>query len=762
MDSNAVRYYSAKNLEIFPQMSNKKKALDLIKEYLISQPEQIEKLESASTSLYETINEFIDITHNYSSQLEILALKIIPTYSAEGQLAQAVQGIFLFFSEELNILISDLKKENNKPDAKQINEVMKQFEKHKNNYFQKIRDSISSSEKFKKEIESYQEYLVSRQYNEHIRKGNIKCNDDDIINIYEMNKRKKSKENNNDKIILLDFDIIDENEENDILRNYNPDNDYGLNINNNEKEVAESQKLFFNNIYESNNILNNIKAFLSKEKTNIRKNIFNVCECLIEGFLKCARNQKKNFDVQNDVIKNITNILKYEETDKNRIIPEPVKLKYLEIYHNYILEKSEANDKKKTNLTTDDLAKKTKKLSNNPRKNYNTYNANNTKSTLNVNQIGNLVSKEKTYEIFKSMVTKLSRVEILDIFSKIKATNIVLDKSDLQLIEEETNYKIIHEILVTIFINSEKYTEKEKNILINFFEKDKIYIIYFIKVLNDHRTKGNFLLSENTLKYLGELFKYINNLILSKNDMELFKFVFILSMTYYHLSNNMKIYLFSYIKDHPDYQKVAFWDDYLNELIEHDLKNTFNQNIDINTKNLKILNKDEKEKLSNCYFSNFLTAVKAMADFRLDKKFVRDFVEKNKEKYILSKEQIENICMIFDISLNENEANYNGDFLNKEEPNKSNNEIKDDINSENQDKKKSIEKEDEKNGQKENKKNNSELDKNENKEKINIESAGNIKNKKENDNNVENNEKIVNENIDDIDNENNQTNNETI
>ena len=55
-----------------------------------------------------------------------------------------------------------------------------------------------------------------------------------------------------------------------------------------------------------------------------------------------------------------------------------------------------------------------------------------------------------------------------------------------------------------------------------------------------------------------------------------------------------------------------------------------------------------------------------MADFRMDKKFLRGFVEKNKEKYILSKEQIKNIEMIFDISVNDNKTNYNGDILNKE------------------------------------------------------------------------------------------------
>ena len=162
--------------------------------------------------------------------------------------------------------------------------------------------------------------------------------------------------------------------------------------------------------------------------------------------------------------------------------------------------------------------------------------------------------------------------------------------------------------------------------------------------------------------------------------MDLFKFIFILSMTYYHISekNKNKIYLFSYIKDHPDYQKVKFWEDYLNELIGHEIKgNVYHLDMNLENKTMDNLNKEEKEKLSNCYFSNFLTVVKAMANFRLDRQFVRDFVEKNKDKYFLSQPQIENACMIYDISLKDNEINYTGDFLDKEKEDKKEDDNKD-------------------------------------------------------------------------------------
>ena len=93
----AKKHLSTKSLEIFPKINIEKTSLDLIKDYLISQPEKIRNFEKIANSIYETISNFIEITKNYSSQIEILALKIIPNYSIEGQLAQA-HKTFVFFN----------------------------------------------------------------------------------------------------------------------------------------------------------------------------------------------------------------------------------------------------------------------------------------------------------------------------------------------------------------------------------------------------------------------------------------------------------------------------------------------------------------------------------------------------------------------------------------------------------------------------------------------------------------------------------------
>ena len=628
------------------QTKDKKSTIEIIKEYLNSQTDQLKKLKNDSKSIYDVIEQFIDMTKNYSSQIELIAMKIIPNYSTEGQLAQAVQGVLLFYSDGLNNLIKDLSKNIVKEKVKK--DVLDKFNEFKNSYFLRIKNYLKSFENFQNEISLYEEYLVNEEFTKHMMKGDIKNNDDDIV------------DNNKIKIKNNVDNATDKKDEKNVLKIDNRFSNNGLNNIDNQRELIERNNLYLSNLKQSNEILVNIKEFLSLEKTNLRKNIFNISVSLIEGLLKCVKSQKENFDIQNEVIKNLTNNLKYEETDKNEMKPLNYKLKYLEIYENYINEKTSKTQENEISTV------KTNKNLNVRRKSLNLAEAipdKVSRNTISYNNKDNEISK-KLEEKYKLMITKLSRSEILNIFEKIKKTNIIISEHDLQIIEKETIYNKIKEILTMIFINTEKYTENEKNIIINYFEKDKIYIFYFIQILNDHRTKGDYVISEETLKYLGELFKFLNNLVISKNDMELFKFILILSMTYYYKTKDgIQIYLFSYIKDHPDYQKDKFWDEYLQELIEHDLKGSQNQ--DICNKEIQKFSKAQKEKLNNCYFSNFLAAVKAMADFEIDKKSVRNFVERNKDKYVISKEQIENICMVYDMTSNENKTKCNGDFINK-------------------------------------------------------------------------------------------------
>ena len=665
--------------------SNNIKELELIKKYLDSQPDKINNLFNVSKTLNSTINDFIENTKNYSRQIELLAMKMIPNYSIEGQLIQAIQTFLLFYVEGMNNLASQLRVNLNTKQDEELIQVIDKFEVQKKLFALNIRNVNSSYRDFKREINLYQEYLVNMEYKEHEKKG-ISASTDDTISI----------------------DEIKEKEENDILANYNEEANFGCQLSDvdNKSELIKTNKEYIKYINESNSMLNKIKNFLSTQKTDILKSIYNICHHFGEGLLKNIMEIQKNSQNQTEVVDGLLNQLILAEKDKTTLTDTTIKLKYLEIYKNHILEKTDLQNKKNNDKNKDNNINKNNNndtntdINNNKDKKKEKKNDKKSKKIQkkrknslgeeshlthkndfierktiaisnkqlnnnylrapvnNPNQFNNLVEEEKE-ELFKSTVEKLNRDEIINIFEKIKNTNIEIDKSDIKLIEYEKNYKKIKEQLVIIFNYPEKYTEKDKNSLISFFEEDSNNILYFIKLLNDHRAKGKFFISELTFKYLGEIFKFLNNFILTKHNIELFKYILILSQTYYNSSekDKKKIYLFSFIKDFPNYSNPQFWEDYLKELVYHDLKKAEKNDVNLDKLNLEKMSKGEKENLTNCFFSNLLTTTKAMADFNLEKQFVKDFVEKNRIKFFLSKEQVDNICLMFEMSYQENELN---------------------------------------------------------------------------------------------------------
>jgi len=654
--------------------SNNIKELESIKHYLDSQPDKINNLFNVSKTLNSTINNFIEFTKNYSSQIELLAMKMIPNYSIEGQLIQAIQTFLLFYVEGMNNLASQLKENLNTKQDEELNQVIEKLDVQKKLYQHNITNVNRSYANYEKEINLYQEYLVNIEYKEHEKKGILINNDDSICADEE----------------------IKENKETDLLANYNPDKEESyfncqLSDFDNKSELIKSSNEYIKYINESNNMLNKIKNFLSTQKTDILKSIYNICHHFGEGLLKNIMDIQTNSKNQTEVVDGLLNQLILAEKDTTLLTDTTIKLKYLEIYKNHILEKKEFQNNKNNNEKKDTYNKekitekknyKNNKKNQKKRKNslgeeanlphkhefidrntvaFSNKQLNNDyfrKNALNPNKFSDLLEEEKE-EMFKRAVEKLNRDEIINIFEKIKNTNIEIDESDIKLIEYEKNYKKIKEVLVIIFIYPEKYSENHKNSLINFFEEDTNYILYFIKLLNDHRAKGKFFLSEFTFKYLGEIFRFLNNLILSKNNMELFKYILILSQTYYNLSeqNKKKIYLFSFIKGFPNYSNTQFWEDYLKELVNYDLRKSGKNDVNLDKLNLENLNKAEKENLINCFFSNLLTTTKSMADFNLEKQFVKDFVEKNRTKLFLSQEQVNNICLMFEMSYQENEIN---------------------------------------------------------------------------------------------------------
>lgn len=388
--------------------------------------------------------------------------------------------------------------------------------------------------------------------------------------------------------------------------NYNKNNGNNFNNSNfhklfdNHKEVFLNQQKFVNNVRACNDILKNLFDYFSCEKNKLREKIFNYFNSFNESILSCLQKQKETclnqkLLFQSLNIKNNLTELEDKELKSHFLKPNPYSLKCLK------LDEDEEEEKKENEM------------------NNNKFN-----------------SKKK-----------LSKEQALHILQTFRNNHLLLNGQDKTKEKEEYKKQEISDIIDILFNKTFSYNNSHQQKLISLLN-DKIYQLYFLKLLNKYRTKGKFILNKIALKNLGYLFQYLNELIIKNADINLFKLFFIMSLTFYYQDTESykKYYLLKFIENHQHFKQKKFWENYLSGLINFDLESN---------------NKEENIQDINYFiFSNIISVTKSMTDFHLGKDFINEFLEEiTKNKYNLNEEQkiqinymlIDNECG----SLNENE-----------------------------------------------------------------------------------------------------------
>ena len=414
----------------------------------------------------------------------------------------------------------------------------------------------------------------------------------------------------NKELGLIKEDNINNSNINAINRvcNYNKNNGNITSNNNNihklfdnHKEVFLNQQKFVNNIRACNDILKNLFDYFSCEKNKLRDKIFNYCNSFNESILSCLQKQNETCLNQKLVLTNLNtknNLTELEDKElKSHFLkPNPYSLKCLK------MEEDEEEEKKENELNNN------KKLN----------------------------SKRK-----------ISIEQALHILQTFRNNHLLLNGQDKTKEKEEYKKQEISDIIDMLFNKTFLYNDTHKQKLISLLN-DKIYQLYFLKLLNQYRTKGKFILNKVALKNLGYLFQYLNELIIKNVDINLFKFFFIKSLTFYYQDSESykKYYLLKFIENHQNFKKKKFWENYLSGLINFDIESN---------------DKEENKQDTNYFiFSNIISVTKSMSDFHLGKDFINEFLEDLiKNKYNLNEEQkiqinymlIDNECG----SLNENE-----------------------------------------------------------------------------------------------------------
>ena len=533
-----------------PTQQNKKQDLDKILNFAQNESQIIKELKINFKEIMEVFQNFVEITNEYSSKIEKIALSLLPNNNTpEGRLIQALQGTLLFNSDSLNELTKEIKTilQINEPKIKDEKEdsIMHDFSEKYSELYKNVSKTYSE---YINKIKEYEKYLLEKQ---------LKNNDGENSSFQEKNNKQK----------------------------------------NDEKYVLENQNKYFDSIKKANILLDEVFVSFNKDRNEIRKNMHSNCETFMDKLIKCVDSQKVNYNIFFDVIKNYSN--------DNYIVTKT---------DNFLLEK----------------------------KIYSLKSAN------------NFIQNQKSFDLKLSLIAyynnnnqnnpgEIPLKDVLKIYNIFKDKNIIINTNEMQKIEELKNKKIIEDFYMLLFTNPEKCTDVNKNLVINLFNEDKIYRLYFLSILNNYRASGKFEMTTKIMDYIGELFKYLTDFVLCINDFDSIRYISILSMTFYKIDNDKKYYLCEYIKDNPLFSKMEFWEEYLVNLINHDNINEENDN-----KLNKQLNKEEQMRLALSCFSNMLSAGKTMINFSLSKEFVKEFINKSAKKYSLNDEQETQIYIMLD------------------------------------------------------------------------------------------------------------------
>ena len=358
-------------------------------------------------------------------------------------------------------------------------------------------------------------------------------------------------------------------------------NNENNNLYDNHNTVFENQEIFVNHIGACNDILKNLFAYLTDEKNKMRQNIYNYCFCFIDKISSYVSKLNETCSNQKLLLDNLKNIttLENKELDEHFLKPKPYSLKCLTLDEN---------------INNNDFP----------------------------------------------LLKQLNREQALHILQIFHNNGLILNEQDKTKELEQFKKQEISNILNIIINDSSQYTDIQKQKLIESFSEQN-YQKYFLKLLNSPLTKGKFILSKSALTNLGELFCYLNELIIKSGEINLIKQLFIISLSFYYQDKEtgQKFYLLQYIENHPQLKNKNFWEKYLEGLIKID--------IEMNNK----IEKENCTELNYITFSNILTVTKNMSEFHLGKLFINEFLEDiiNK-KYKLTEEQIIQINYVLDDS----------------------------------------------------------------------------------------------------------------
>lgn len=521
--------------------------------------------------IIEIIKDFLKISESYNNKLQSFLIKLLPEELAkkkintdeEIEISKYFQNIIQLICLKITNMTTILS-EYTLSSVKDIDKKSKLESTLNNkksefldNYLKQTNELDNLNKEYEKEFSEYEDYLTNK-YSGLLAKMNKEKEKD--------NKKEKEKDKNKDK---------KNNKKNDTNHINDIDNFART------KEIQDKLMMHIENL--NSNIEENFKYF-DEEKLESQKKIYDFSKIFLDSVLK-------GFFVQNDYTKEINEIRKIIDEKKT----------------------SEKTNKKNGNKTEGFLSV------------FQPYSLkfipNKVKDTLDINSIGNGLTKDLTYE------------KILSIINEIKSNELLMCEEDIEKSDEIKKIVDIEQYIDSLFENDfgDKENEEKKNLLFhNIKDNFKLGVIYrlaFVQYLNNKRAKGKLQINRKASENLGNILLNISKYTMKEKDYSLFKIISILSMTYYFVEDDKKIYISTYINKCEELTNKQFWIDYLKTSIDDDLKKSNDLEKPLSEYSYKEIKNMKSQKINILIYSNIFSISKLMVDFKLSKEFVLEWLD---------------------------------------------------------------------------------------------------------------------------------------
>ena len=383
------------------------------------------------------------------------------------------------------------------------------------------------------------------------------------------------------------------NTNNTINQSSTPNDNKIEKLTNNLETVLSFRKKYLDKVGPINALVHKLVEFGIKEEKLLNEEFLNISKIFVGKLNECLEGQKKKYEDQNSVLLELYNKIKSEKFDNINSGIQEYSLHSLSIYIN------------------------AKNLDRNKIKNGKQYALN---------------QKGEEFEIYKNITLK----NVENIMKEIKRNGLEIKEKDLEDFEIEKVKDFISKKVELMFNKTDdNFSDEDKNQMIKYFQENDDYILFFLQLLNNDRAKGGEIFNINIFKYIGEIFKNINDIVLKKDNYKYFNYVSILSLTYFIQEGNKKKYVYECIKDNKKLKDLNFWQKYAKFIIKYETDKIPKE------KENEINNKNEKLKLTG--FANILAIVNNMVNFGLDQDFIDKFISFCATTFSLTTEQIQQI-----------------------------------------------------------------------------------------------------------------------